>query len=196
MTYQEDEQCAEFRKRWRTRPVYEGQVEFLGDAGGFGSSPQRVRLLPSGCIGYAKRAVTAAQMPEGAHEYIAAELAYLIGVSVPPVSFWSDRFGQHFSLSIRAFPEAVQWDEIKISNVDREALRSVFSASAVFHAWIADNDHAGHPDNLVVNAASLMWQAGDETATLPQEYYIEPDEILRESVLETIRRIDGVSERD
>jgi hypothetical protein len=192
--------------------LYDGRIEFLGDAGGFGSSPQRVRLLPSGCIAYAKRAVNAAQTPEGAHEYLAAELAHLIGVPVPPVGFWHDTRGQHFSLSIRAFPEAVHWDEIEVSKADREALRPIFSASAVFHAWIADSDHAAHPENLVVNAnypegqpqvafidhavsLTAAWHPGDETATLPQEYYIEPDEILRESVLDTIRRIHGVSER-
>jgi hypothetical protein len=161
---------------------------------------------------YAKRALTAAGAPEGAHEYVAAELARLVGIPVPPVGFYFDNKGHHFSLSIRAFPEAVHWDEVQMSDADLEALRPIFSASAVFHAWIADADHAGHPENLVVDPRSpegrprvafidhamsltTAWRIGDAAASLPQEYYIEPDKILRVSVLGTLQRVRRVSER-
>jgi hypothetical protein len=202
----------EFRERWRSRPIHDGQVEFLGDSGGFGSSPQRVRLLPGGCVAFAKRALNSAGEPEGAHEYIASELANLIGVSVPPVGFWHDNTGNAFVLSIRAFRETVHWNEVRVTAVDQEALRPIFSASAVFHTWIADVDHSAHPENLVVDpgfpeghprvsfidhAQSLtaVWRKGDPPATPPEEYYIGIDGYLRESVLDAIQRANGVSER-
>ncbi len=172
----------------------------------------RIRLLPSGCIGYAKRAVTATGVTEGAHEYIAAELAFLIGVPVPPVGFCHDNAGHHFSLSIRAFDEALHWGEIPLSEAEHEYLRPVFSASAVLHAWIGDVDHAAHPQNLMIDAKShegqprvafidhamsltAAWKMGDEAASLPQEYYIEPDKFLRESISGTLQKIRGVSQR-
>jgi hypothetical protein len=173
---------------------------------------RKIRLLPTGCIGYAKRAVTSTGVTEGAHEYIAAELAHLIGVPVPPVGFCHDNAGRHFSLSVRAFDEAVHWGEIPLSEAEHDFLRPVFSASAVLHAWIGDIDHAAHPQNLMIDADSpegqprvafidhamsltAAWKPGDAPASLPQEYYIEPNKFLRESVSTTLQKVQGVSQR-
>ena len=209
---QEDEICAGFRDQWRTHPIYEGKLEILGYTDGAASTPQRVRLIPSGCIAYIKRVQTVTGVPEGAHEYIAAELAYLIGVPVPPVGFYSDDTGKHFSLSVRAFPEAIHWGDVPLSEEEREYLRPVFSASAVLHAWIADNDHEGHPGNLMLDANSpegqprvafidhamsltATWNPNDPAASLPDIYYIDSDKFLSESILTTLQRVSGVSER-
>jgi len=151
---EEDNVRREFRDKWKSNPIYDGVVEFIGDSRGQGSSPKRVRLGTQGHPAFAKLAISAASEPEGAHEYVASELAYLIDVSVPPVGFWFDDTGNKFVLSVRAYREMAHWDEVQISDADRQALLPLFSASAVFHTWIADVDHCGHPDNLMIDAAS------------------------------------------
>ena len=136
----------------------------------------------------------------------------MINVPVPPVGFCHDNKGNHFSLSIRAFHQPVHWGDVPLSEAEHEFLRPVFSAAAVFHAWIADIDHAAHLENLMLDANSpegkprvsfidhamsltATWNSSNTAATLPQEYYIEPDKFLRESVLATLQSIRGVSER-
>jgi hypothetical protein len=209
---EEDQQRAEFRERWRTRPIHDGQVEILGYSSSHGSSAQRVRLLPSGCIAFAKRASNDDRRSDGAHEYVAAELANFLGVSVPPVGFWYNTGGRAFVLSIRAFREMARWDEVDLTAADHEALRPIFSASAVLHTWIAEADHTANPGNLIVDAGSpagnprvsfidhslsltAVWTSGHPPASLPEQYYIRPEAILRESVSSTIDKVHGVSER-
>jgi hypothetical protein len=201
-----------WRQRWKGDPTYHGEFTNLGYSGGYGSSPFRARLLPSGNIGFIKRAINAVGIYEGAHEFIASELAYHLGVPVPPVGFCYDNEGGKFVISIRAYEEISSYKDIKFSPTDIQALNVTFSESAVFHTWIAEADHAANPENIVANpraedgkpqvsfidhamCLTSVWHAAHPPATFPSEYYIGANQMVRESVLDAIRRVDRVSER-
>ena len=212
MAHSEDHQQAAFRLAWQASPIYSGPLEILGAAGGGGSRPSRVRLLPSGVIAFAKPAFNASGIPEGAHEFIASELAYLCGVTVPPVGFWKSASGEPYALSIRAFQEPITWGAALplLGPSDLAALRSTFSASCVFHTWINDVDHNGHPGNLVVDARSptgqpavsfidhafaltYAWSEAAAPAAMPPQYYANPLELVAEEVARAVERVQSIS---
>jgi hypothetical protein len=117
------------------------------------------RLLSWSRLNATRSLVARTQLPSiceenGERRRGASKLAYLIGVPVPPVGFWHDLKANSYALSIRAFHESVHWGDALFIDADREALITIFSASAVFHTRIADANHDGHLQNVVVDPNS------------------------------------------
>lgn len=213
VAHDEDHQQAAFRADWQACSLYSGDVEVLGDAGGGGSRPSRVRLKPANIIAFAKPAFSRGGVPEGAHEFIASELSHMMtGVTVPPVGFWKTPTGELFALSIRAFQEPITWGDAlpALTADDHVALRPVFSASCVFHTWINDVDHNGHPGNLIVDAKGSpgnpkvafidhafalthQWSDGSPPAAMPPHYYAQADDFVAKEVAATIERVHSIS---
>jgi len=79
--------------------------------------------------------------PRAAHEKIAADLAYELGLPVPPVILWQ-RGRQSMSISGLAFPRALPWGAIPPSLRGQllPRLSAVASAMATFDSWLANMD--------------------------------------------------------
>lgn len=218
MKPQEDEKRAILRAEWADSPIYNGQVTLGGLVpGGAGSKPSTADLNPPICLAYAKPAFDNAGSPEGAHEFIASELAYLLGISVPPVGFWTNEHGVPYALSVRAFRQAQTLGQANLSNREGAALRPIFLQGLVFHTWICDPDHsgakkgqAGHPRNVVVDARSppgrpqisfidhafaltKSWAPTDGPAKIPANYYVEPGRRDAKTIAATIESVHGIS---
>lgn len=94
-----------------------------------------------------------------AHEKICADLAYDLGLPVPPVILWNrDQrpAGEEKFTAISAvpFPAPRQWSEIKSNPAHLGAVRgkmvAVVSAMTVFDTWVQNIDHNDHPGNLLI----------------------------------------------
>ncbi|WP_224244400.1 hypothetical protein [Hyalangium gracile] len=97
--------------------------------------------------------------PRAAHEKIAADLAYELGLPVPPVILWrSGRPGM--SISALAFPRALPWGAIPPSMGGQllPRLAPVASAMAAFDSWLANTDRQ-NDGNLLLSE--------DDTVTPP-----------------------------
>jgi len=203
-----------FRAQWRSSPIFSGPVEVIGPAGGGGSRPSRVRLPDRGCSAFAKKAFSSVGVPEAAHEFLASELGNILNVPVPPVGFWWNN-DEPYALSIRAFPEPITWGESlpNLTPADHQSLYPVFSRSCVFHTWIADVDHFGHPGNLAVDARSPpggvrisfidhafafthSQRTADAPAAMPPHYYMAMTDMQRAAIAATIERVNDISRDD
>jgi hypothetical protein len=182
---------------------------------GNGSGCFQVRLA-EGCVAYAKQATNGHDRvtPDAAHEYIAAELADMVGVYVPPTRLSRADDGALFALSVRAYPEAVTWGEVvnHFTPVQAQSLFPQLSAMWVFHAWIGDLDHQGpHPFNMMVNARlsadgsaevaaidharSLSYDRSPEAMSVrpPSPYYIPLASVSHSVVAAQIDRVHSIT---
>lgn len=84
-----------------------------------------------------------------AHEKIASDLAFKLGLPVPPLlvkepcSTWPD----YRAVSLVCLPASRTWGDG--GHDVRETAIEALEALRVFWSWIADVDHAGHPGNLL-----------------------------------------------
>ncbi|MCA3425095.1 MAG: hypothetical protein INF34_00195 [Roseomonas sp.] len=122
-----------------------------------GEAQSRWAVRNDGVRAVAKPAVSASGEVRGAHAKNTAEHALRCGVPVPPVQLWTDNSaGQRYSLSAAAFPQSLTWAQAQQSMTPefRKNLIPVLTSGYVFHSWIDDRDHGGHPENLLISADS------------------------------------------
>jgi len=122
------------------------------------SEPFFVRS-PMGDTGLAKPGISEPpvhRLPRAAHEKIAADLAFDLGLPVPPVVLWErpiaePRQQRHASISAGAFPRASVWAAVAPLLVPRllPELSAVASAMAVFDTWVANTDRQNDGNLLV-----------------------------------------------
>ena len=201
-----------FRDQYRNSPTYMGHVE-LGTAAGGGGSRPVFATLEDGSVVFAKRAMDPNGVPEGAHEFMAARLGEMLGVYVPPVAFWRAPDGILYSLSLRAFRQPLTLQDANLAAEDWVGLEPLFSASWVFHTWIADTDHQGHPGNMILDSNSPIgqpqlacidhafslsksWHAGYPAAAPVANYYIHPDRMRREVVAAHVEKVQSILDDD
>jgi hypothetical protein len=90
-----------------------------------------------------------------AHEKIASDLAYHLGLPVPPVMLWeradaSDTEHQWCSISAWAFPGARKFGEVgTVPEQNRGRAAAALSAMTAFDAWIGVEDR--NNDNLIID---------------------------------------------
>jgi len=84
-----------------------------------------------------------------AHEKIVSDLAYILGLPVPPVILW-DRGAAHVgdrytAISAWAFPKANEWQIVKpgLKQPQIEAAKLIAGAMRAFDTWIAASDRKG-----------------------------------------------------
>lgn len=85
-----------------------------------------------------------------AREKIASDLAYLLGLPVAPVIVRRPSHPDwqfHSAISLAVLPSARQWGSGGHGHLHTVAER--LEGLRVFWTWIGDNDHAGHPGNLL-----------------------------------------------
>jgi hypothetical protein len=102
-------------------------------------------------------------MPRGAHERIAADIARALGLPVPPVCLWVNPVTAiAYSISAWAFAQALTWGEMKnqLSAVFMQNVAATFSAARVFHTWIGDTDHNNNDGNVVVDVTATEQAPG------------------------------------
>jgi len=147
---------------WATEVVSHLKWELGPPFGDGESNPVRVKNS-AGLCGIAKPAFDR-DIPRAAHEKIAADLAYLLDLPVPPVVLWSDPHGAgQFAISLYAFPQPLTWLQAIMIRQDPQFLANcldIFAAGYVFHVWIGDTDHHANPGNVLVDAEASIQQPG------------------------------------
>ena len=117
------------------------------------------------------------------------------------------------SLSVRAFPESVTWQDAQASLTagDRESLALDFCGGLVLHTWIDDGDHHGHGGNVVLDARaaprkvraafidhafalSWRWSRSSGPATVVQPYYLPLGSLPGAEVAARLESVLGLSE--
>ena len=208
-----DPLIARFRERWKNTSVYGCTAKFEdADERGRGSGVKKVRLA-EGLVAWAKPAFNrrASHVPDAAHEFIASELAVMLGVHVPPVRLWMDSDGSRYALSIRAFPESLPWSLMKpvLTTAQHHALRPTFSKSLVFHAWIANSDR--NDENVLVDgrgspldtpklafidhSQSLSFDPSvvRGRVQMPYPYYVREADVCPKTIAAQLERVHAIS---
>lgn len=164
----------------------------------------------------AKPAYQQGVVPNAAHERIAAELAYRIGVPVPPVQLWDAQQGRGlFAVSAFPFRQPLTWRQAQgiLTPTFRQNALPMLATGYVFHAWIADTDHANHDGNLLVDAEctedapgvsfidhayslSVGWQPGSAACQPLSTYYAAPSALPPSVIADTVGRIQAVTDQE
>jgi hypothetical protein len=161
------------------------------------------------------------RFPRAAHEKIAADLAYDLGLPVPPAILWerpvSEAKQQRYaSISAIAFPRANVWASIPSHVAGRilPLLTSQASAMAVFDTWIANTDRQNDGNLLVredvsvsppvlrsayldfAHSMACRWEKGERWWKLEDAVACYPDGVPLDSVVmgAFIRKIEGFPE--
>jgi hypothetical protein len=124
----------------------------LGGPIGSGESASSHVLSSSGRRGAGKPAHATDGTPRAAHEKIASDLAYHLGLPVPAVCLWTNPTdGARYAVSVWAFSQALTWADMipKLTAPFLQNAGKVFSAARVFQTWIADSDHNGNGGNVL-----------------------------------------------
>jgi hypothetical protein len=160
---------------WRSRCETQGdewrETSKAGDAGGEASG----YFVTSGTVnGYAKPSKIDASYPRAAHEKIAADLAFELGLPLPPVLLhrWPSvppQGDQPFvAISLMPFLNAHKWQLIvaipAVADQMKLELKPVASALVPFDTWL-DNGDRPNPGNLIVSK-----DAADPTKPLRVAY--------------------------
>jgi hypothetical protein len=131
-----------------------------GAEGGFWvtSPPWRGYAKP-----FAARSANPETQPVAACEKIASDLAYELGLPVPPVTlFERNKSGptqaRYHSVSAPPFLIVYRWDVIKRNRAVLNAVRAyaapAMSAMVAFDTWLECEDHKDHPGNLLVTTTA------------------------------------------
>jgi hypothetical protein len=120
----------------------------------------RVTMQASKQYAWAKparlQANNAADIVCPAHEKIAADLAHLVGLPVPPVALSRKTEGTGLAkvvaLSYEALPQGKPWKHLGPALTPEviAKLMPTLSAMWAFHAWVCDTDHNWNVGNVIV----------------------------------------------
>jgi len=149
---------AELAKEWQSS-VESTEHWTLGNPVGAGESGSLHITSAEGLCGIAKPAFQG-DMPRAAHEKIAADLAHILDVPVPPVILWRNPSGgAPFAISLRAFSQPLTWNQVAHLRANSDFVKNcadILAAGYVFHVWIGDTDHGGNEGNVLVDANSTI----------------------------------------
>lgn len=130
----------------------------LGERTATASAAVLVELETTGARAFAKPANPNSHRPSvcAAHEKIVSDLAFLLGLPVPPVvlSIPSQHldFPPVVALSIVPFPQCRKWSErASIQEFAPSNMLEIASAMSVFHTFVCDTDHGGNDGNQVID---------------------------------------------
>jgi hypothetical protein len=147
------EACA---KEWRAATAMALDWAIAGNPGGLEGSAIGYLVRCDRYTGFAKPSHDTG-IPVAAHEKIAADLAFDLGLPVPPVILWDrgdrkDRLLRFCAVSLVAFQPANKWRAINSVSVTRDRLLPQFTAAASamipFDTWI-DNTDRINDGNLI-----------------------------------------------
>lgn len=137
----------EIAEAWAAEACTKDKWRVLGPFGATESSPFRVSRDDDGLEGLAKPGVKKSDaIARAAHEKIASDLAYHLGLPVPPVILWdrgedceSERY---VSVSAWAFSPALSWQEVQgqLTHAHKSQAAPIVSAVLAFETWISAED--------------------------------------------------------
>ena len=152
-----DPEVEKLATEWAASACTEAEWEDLGPFGATESKPFRVARRSDGTVGLAKPGRKSNDSTaRAAHEKIASDLAYHLGLPVPPVILWDrcrdDVSVRHVSISAWAFSPALTWPEVQAALTPDQRLQVARCASAMmaFESWISADDRKA--DHLLLNA--------------------------------------------
>ncbi len=105
-----------------------------------------------------------------AHEKIVSDLAYVLGLPIPPVVLWDRGEGhvgaRHAAISAWAFPRANEWPVARprLNPAQIEKAKQIAGAMRAFDTWIAASDRKG--DHVLVSDDGI-----EDTISLAQIDY-------------------------
>jgi hypothetical protein len=130
----------------------------LGDPTPTASAAVLVEMKSTGARAYAKPANPASHFPTvcAAHEKVVSDLAYVLGLPIPPVVLSRPPSNLDFpsivAVSYVPFPQCRRWSErLGIAEFAPANITQIASAMAVFHTFICDTDHGGNDGNQVID---------------------------------------------
>jgi hypothetical protein len=151
----------DFAKTYAADLRCHGRFTIDGDRRGGGSIAFPVTLVNSKRRAFVKPAVAAGDNARtAAHEKIAADLGYALGLPVAPVILSNETHGHGLpttvALSFVTFPQPRPWATTApiLTNVHKTLLRSALSGMWVFHTWIEDHDHNWNEGNALFEVSS------------------------------------------
>lgn len=133
-------------KEWAAEAITKGDWEDLGPFAKTESQPIKVKHVPGGIIGVGKPCKRDDNVCHAAHEKIVADLAYHVGLPIPPVILWDrqdDTLPQRYAcISAWAFPDALHWGQVEgsLTEAQKESTRPIFSAMLPFETWVSAED--------------------------------------------------------
>lgn len=181
---------------------------------GTNSKPFEV-VNEAGLVGVAKpgAGVGDPQLRRAAHEKLASDLAFLLGLPIPPVILCdkgSDFPERHVAVSAWAFAKAEEWQKVagQLGPARRDLATAVSSAMAIFDTWIGASDRkeahvlvnddgdVGKLDLAYIDYAfafSKDWKTDNEKVTaLCQPLPIQPLNAIE--AMEIAARIEALEE--
>ena len=163
-------------KFWRGFIVSRRQWKFVGVPGSAGGEAKGTFVRASTLDGFAKPTHEKKDsMPRAAHEKIASDLAFELGLPVPPVVLWRRKHVMPdeepcVAVSLVPFNPAHKWGHVsKTNDAARRVIKSLHKAAAammVFDTWVDNRDRANE-GNLIVH------EGRPETGSTIQCAYID-----------------------
>jgi hypothetical protein len=153
-------------RQWREEVLTTLAWTIVGQPGALGGGAQGFLVRSEGRGGFAKpgnNQPPVAQHPRAAHEKIAADLAFELGLPVPPAVLWDQCSvpavqERYMSISHLAFTPTFTWGQIEAQPqlVGRltAAISATVSAMAAFDTWVGNTDRA--------NASNVLAQLDDQ----------------------------------
>jgi hypothetical protein len=187
----------------------------LGNPIGFGESQSKHVTSDSGIRGIAKPAFQpGSDMPRAAHEKIASDLAFMIGVPVPPVTLWTNPSdSEKYAISGWAFRQPLNFDQALgvLTQKFRENMEATLAAGYVFHTWIDDTDHGGNGGNVLVDSESTdehpgiafidhafsmtyTWTDVAKPCSRLSSYYMMTDKMPPDAIADVVNRVQSIPE--
>lgn len=152
-------------RQWREEVLTTLAWVIVGRPGEWGGEAQSFFVRSGEIGGYAKPGhdqPSVAQHPRAGHEKIAADLAFELGLPVPPAVLW-DRGNvaapqeRYLAISHLAFTPTFTWAQVQTHRVLVQRLAAAISeaasAMAAFDTWVGNTDR--------VNAANVLVQLDD-----------------------------------
>lgn len=153
-------EVSRYAAQWFDNPFEKGEWEPTGQVFGSEARPFVVVEKSTGMRGVAKPGVGVLNnVPRQAHEKIASDLGFALGLPVPPVSLYPftdpDGTTRWTSLSLWAFPQAHTYAEAHGQNVldveEQQRFNQIANACYVFDFFIDNADR--HSGNMLAGSA-------------------------------------------
>lgn len=212
--------------RWREICIHDGEWEVQSGVGAKQGEAKGFIVQFGSDIGYAKPGrdqPPVSEHPRAAHEKIAADLAFELGLPVPPAVLW-DRGAmpngteRYCAISLLCFEPVYQWAEVSSLGQEKvnaylPELSRLASAIAPFDTWLQNSDR-NNPGNLICSSGKdngsfelkaayidyahtmlMHWKIGHPpTAIMPVGLYPPQCEANLEAIYESVKKIEELPE--
>jgi hypothetical protein len=138
-----------------SEPIVETTFRTIGGLQGCGTASRQIEIVGAP-MAWAKPArIGPDNSSDVAHEKIAHDLGFLLGLPVSPISIVTNHGNSDFpgivAVSFSALAQGRQWDRgMDLTQGQARSVASVLGAMRAFHAWIVDSDHDWNDGNAQI----------------------------------------------